>query len=100
MAFSPAGWTVFTAGVEELWRTSTVPGSNGPPPGSTATPPPVGVSLQGTFVKTLSSFNAPLLVGSEIFKSYTSSLSRYYLHPGVNSQQCYYNYVYYIPGRI
>lgn len=45
VGFSPAGWTVFTVGVAWFWLTSTVLGFRGPPPGSTATPPPVGVSF-------------------------------------------------------
>uniref|UniRef100_A0A8D3B2Z3 ADAMTS-like 3 n=1 Tax=Scophthalmus maximus TaxID=52904 RepID=A0A8D3B2Z3_SCOMX len=45
VASSPAGWTVFTAGVAGRLLTSTVPGSYGPPPGNTATPPRVGVSV-------------------------------------------------------
>lgn len=46
VASSPAGWTAFTARPAGLWPTSTAPGSSDPPPGSTATPPPVGVSLR------------------------------------------------------
>lgn len=46
VASSPAGWTAFTARPAGLWPTSTAPGSSDPPPGSTATPPPAGVSLR------------------------------------------------------
>lgn len=46
VASSPAGWTAFTARPAGLWPTSTAPGSSDPPPGSTATPPPVRVSLR------------------------------------------------------
>ncbi|XP_035484581.2 protein madd-4-like isoform X2 [Scophthalmus maximus] len=46
VASSPAGWTVFTAGVAGRLLTSTVPGSYGPPPGNTATPPRVGANAR------------------------------------------------------